>query len=69
MTFSEQGRSRLTDPIELAQAAIAVVVVLATCYSAVQGSEIKPEMMLLASTVLGFYFGKSVQSGAVPRGT
>jgi hypothetical protein len=69
MTLSDQGRARITDPVEWVQGLIAALVVGATCYVAVVGAEIKPELMLLSSTVVGFYFGKTIRSNAVVRKT
>ena len=69
MTLSEQGRGRITDPVEWVQGLIAAMVIGAMCYIAISGGEIKPELMLLGSTVVGFYFGKTIRSNAVVRKT
>jgi len=65
--MSDQGKARITDPVEWVQGLIAALVIGATCYAAIAGSEIKPELMLLSSTVVGFYFGKTIRSNAVQR--
>lgn len=62
MTLSEQGRQRITDPVEWVQGAIALTIVAAVCWTALSGRVIGPELMVLGTTIVGFYFGKNIKT-------
>lgn len=67
LTLSEPGKLKLTDPVELVQGLLAVIVISAVAFNAAVAHPIPPEVMLLATAVVGFYFGKSVQSETIAR--
>lgn len=65
MTLSEPGRLKLTDPVELVQGFLAAAVIVAVSTLAIIGKPIPSEVMFIATAVIGFYFGKGVQSGVI----
>jgi CHASE1-domain containing sensor protein len=68
MTLSEPGRAKLTDPVELVQGLLAVAIVGGIVASAIVAHAVPTELTVIGTVVVGFYFGKSVQSGVSVEG-